>query len=173
MRFFTTLLFTILLTGCGQVIDCNVPTVTADFRYSKAGGFGFQNAGFHTLGEMFVWNISNNALHPIGVAELNLAPSANTFPGFQDSAGVSGLRLAGIPNTLLGKARLLAAEKRQQTKFTIEGATKEGTQNVRPAFVKYVTDIKADGNDPDVVLRPRNDNYWIVTINSVLHTKTA
>ena len=59
----------------------------------------------------------------------------------------------------------------QQTKFTIEGATKEGTQNVRPAFVKYVTDMKADGNDPDLVLRPRNDNYRIVIINSVLHTK--
>ena len=124
MRFFTTLLFTILLTGCGQLIDRNVPTVTADFRYSKAGGFGFQNAGFHTLGEMFVWNISNNVLHPIGVAELNLAPSANTLPGFQDSAGVSGLRLAGIPNTLLGKARLLAAEIGQQTKIYNRGGNK-------------------------------------------------
>ena len=100
-------------------------------------------------------------------------PSANALPEFQDSAGVSGLRLAGIPNTLLGKAGLLAAEIRQQIKFTNEGATKEGTQNVRPAFVKYVTDMKADGNDPDLVLRRRNDNYRIVIINSVLHTKTA
>ena len=33
--------------------------------------------------------------------------------------------------------------------------------------------MKADGNDPDLVLRPRNDNYRIVIINSVLRTKNS
>ena len=121
MYLYTSLLLLTLTAACTQSLT-KIPKVTADFRYSNATGLGLQNAGFLDLGTMFVWDISDNVLHPIGVAKLDLAPAPNVLPGSQASAGVQGVNMSGLPVNLSGEKGLPAIEIGKQTKFSVEGA---------------------------------------------------
>jgi hypothetical protein len=170
VHLFMSLLLLTLTAACMQPTP-NIPKVTADFRFSNATGLGIQNAGFLDLGTMFVWDLSDNVLHPIGVAELDLAPAPNVLPGSQASTGVQGVKVSGVPKNLSGKNGLLAIEIGKQTKFSVEGAIKHSYRNVTAPFKQYVQNEVQDGNNPDSTLRPRDDKLRIVMINSVLRVQ--
>jgi hypothetical protein len=92
MHLFMSLLLLTLTAACTQPPP--IPKVTADFRFSNATGLGIQNAGFLDLGTMYVWDLSHNVLHPIGVADLDVAPRRNVLPGSQASTGVQGVKVS-------------------------------------------------------------------------------
>ena len=91
-----SLLLLTLTAACTQSLT-KIPKVTADFRYSNATGLGLQIAGFLDLGTMYVWDLSHNVLHPIGVADLDVAPRRNVLPGSQASTGVQGVKVSSVP----------------------------------------------------------------------------
>ena len=78
MHLVMSLLLLTLTAACTQPLPA-IPKVTADFRFSNATGLGIQNAGFLDLGTMYVWDLSHNVLHPIGVAGLDVAPKRPKF----------------------------------------------------------------------------------------------
>ena len=125
-----SLLLLTLTAACMQPLQ-DIPKVTADFRFSNATGLGIQNAGFLDLGTMYVWDISNNVLHPIGVAGLDVAPKRKVLPGFQASKGVQGVKVSGVPVNLSGQNGLIATEIGKETKFSVEGAIREEYRNVK------------------------------------------
>ena len=170
MHLFMSLLLLTLTAACMQQPP-PIPKVTADFRYSNATGLGLQNAGFLDLGTMYVWDLSHNVLHPIGVANLEVAPRRNVLPGSQASTGVQGVKVSGVPVNLSGKNGLLAIEIGKKTKFSVEGAIREEYRNVTAPFKQYVRNELRDGNNPDSTLHPRNDNFRIVMIRSVLRAQ--
>ena len=170
MHLFMSLLLLTLTAACMQQPP-PIPKVTADFRYSNATGLGLQNAGFLDLGTMYVRDLSHNVLHPIGVADLDVAPRRNVLPGSQASTGVQGVKVSSVPVNLSGKNGLLAIEIGKKTKFSVEGAIREEYRNVTAPFKQYVQNEVRDRNNPDSTLHPRDDNFWIVMINSVLHAQ--
>ena len=95
MHLVMSLLLLTLTAACMQPLP-DIPKVTADFRFSNATGLGIQNAGFLDLGTMYVWDISNNVLHPIGVAGLDVAPKSNVLSGSQASKGVQGVKVLSL-----------------------------------------------------------------------------
>ena len=105
MHLFMSLLLLNLTAACMQQPPPS-PKVTADFRYSNATGLGLQNAGFLDLGTMFVWDISDNVLHPISVAKPDLAPVPNVLPGSQALTGGQGVNVSDVPVNLSGEKGL-------------------------------------------------------------------
>ena len=164
-----SLLLLTLTAACTQPPP--IPKVTADFRFSNATGLGIQNAGFLDLGTMYVWDLSHNVLHPIGVADLDVAPAPNVLPGSQASTGVQGVKVSGVPVNLSGKKGFLATEIGKKTKFKVEDAIREEGRNVTAPFKQYVQNEVRDGNNPDSTLHPRDDNFRIVMIRSVLRAQ--
>ena len=170
MHLFTSLLLLTLTAACVQPTP-DIPKVTADFRFSNATGLGIQNAGFFDLGTMYVWDLSHNELHPIGVADLDVAPARNVLPGSQASTGLQEVKVSGVTVNLSGKNGLLAIEIGKKTKFAVEGAIREEYRNVTAPFKQYVQNEVRDGNNPDSTLHPRDDNFRIVMIRSVLRAQ--
>ena len=170
MHLVMSLLLLTLTAACMQQPP-DIPKVTADFRFSNATGLGIQNAGFLDLGTMYVWDISNNVLHPIGVAGLDVAPKSNVLSGSQASKGVQGVKVSGVPMNLSGQNGLIATEIGKETKFSVEGAIREEYRNVTAPFKQYVQNEVRDGNNPDSTLHPRDDNFRIVMIRSVLRAQ--
>jgi hypothetical protein len=164
-----SLLLLTLTAACTQPPP--IPKVTADFRFSNATGLGIQNAGFLDLGTMYVWDLSHNVLHPIGVADLDVAPAPNVLPGSQASTGVQGVKVSGVPVNLSGKKGFLATEIGKKTKFKVEDAIREEGRNVTAPFKQYVQNEVRDGNNPDSTLHPGDDNFRIVMIRSVLRAQ--
>ena len=170
MHLVMSLLLLTLTAACMQPLP-DIPKVTADFRFSNATGLGIQNAGFLDLGTLYVWDISNNVLHPIGVAGLDVAPKSNVLSGSQASKGVQGVKVSGVPMNLSGQNGLIATEIGKETKFSVEGAIREEYRNVTAPFKQYVQNEVQDGNNPDSTLHPRDDNFRIVMIRSVLRAR--
>ena len=170
MHLVMSLLLLTLTATCMQP-QPDIPKVTTDFRFSNATGLGIQNAGFLDLGTMYVWDISNNVLHPIGVAGLDVAPKSNVLSGSQASKGVQGVKVSGVPMNLSGQNGLIATEIGKETKFSVEGAIREEYRNVTAPFKQYVRNEVRDGNNPDSTLHPRDDNFRIVMIRSVLRAQ--
>tara|TARA_B100001093_G_C26140282_1_gene723024 strand:+ start:129 stop:431 length:303 start_codon:yes stop_codon:yes gene_type:complete len=95
----------------------DIPKVTADFWFSNATGLGIQNAGFFDLGTMYVWDLENNVLHPIGMADLDVVPKRKVLSGYQESTGVLGVKLSGVPVNLSEQNGLIATEIGKKTGF--------------------------------------------------------
>ena len=70
---------------------------------------------------MYVWDLENNVLHPIGVADLDVAPKRKVLPGDQESTGVQGVKVSGVPVNLSGQNGLIATEIGKKTKFSVAG----------------------------------------------------
>ena len=79
--------------------------------------------------------------------------------------------MSGVPVNLSGQNGLLATEIGKETKFTVEGAIREEGRNVTAPFKQYVQNEVRDGNNPDSTLHPRDDNFRIVMIRSVLRAQ--
>ena len=170
MHLVMSLLLLTLTAACMQQLP-DIPKVTADFRFSNATGLGIQNAGFFDLGTMYVWDLSHNELHPIGVADLDIAPARNVLPGSQESTGAQGVKVSGVPVNLSRQNGLIAIEIGKKTKFSVEGAIREEYRSVTASFNQYVRNEIRDGNNPDSTLHPRDDNFRIVMIRSVLRAQ--
>ena len=170
MHLVMSLLLLTLIAACMQP-QPDIPRVTADFRFSNATGLGIQNAGFLDLGTMYVWDISNNVLHPIGVAGLDVAPKSNVLSGSQSSKGVQGVKVSGVPVNLSGQNGFIATEIGKETKFLVEGAIREECRDVTAPFKQYVRNEVRDGNNLASTLHPRDDNFRIVMIRSVLRAQ--
>ena len=133
MHLVMSFLLLTLNAACMQPLQ-DIPKVTADFRVLNATGLGIQNAGFLDLETMYVWEISNNVSHPIGVAELDVAPKSNGLSGFQASKSVQGVKVSSVPMNLSGQNGLIATEIGKETKFSVEGAIREEYRNVTAPF---------------------------------------
>jgi len=167
-----TLLFTLLLVSACH--HKSKPTITADYRYSNSGGFGTQNAGFLTPGQLFVWNIAENTLERVEVLPLKLSSgNSNNVAGDQSSTGVAGVSVSGIPSTLTGQERLLEASIGAKSTFTIKNTTREDYTGAITALRDYVRALVADGENADLVFYPRDNNFRVVIINSVLRAQSS
>ena len=85
--------------------------------------------------------------------------------------GVQGVKVSGVPVNFSGQNGLIATEIGKETKFSVEGAIREEYRNVTAPFKQYVQNEVRDGNNPDSTLHPRDDNFRIVMIRSVLRAQ--
>ncbi|MFP7572037.1 hypothetical protein [Marivita sp. S2033] len=174
MRCSVLILLLFGLAGCFGPVGGTIPVVTTDFRYSNAGGFGTQNAGFLSPGQMFVWDIQNNELEPVTTLQIPLtSKSPATVAGRQSSTGVSGLNITGIPSELSGQEAVIEASIAAQSTYSVVGASRENYSETLTAAAEFIRTMVAAGENPDLVFHPRDDNYRIVIINSVLRARNV
>ena len=163
-----------VLSGCFGPNSNEFPAVTADFRFSNSGGFGTQNGAFLHPGQMYVWDIANNDLELIETMQLIPSPQNGTnVQGSMSSTGVGGISITGIPASLSGSEGLISASIGAASVFRVDGAIRENYNGTITAMRKFVVGSIANGNNPDLVLHPRDDNYRIVLINSVLRAEDS
>lgn len=157
-HFFCGFVGLLALAGCG--IE---ERVTANFQYSNAGNLGTQNAGLFEPGSMFLWDTAGNTLSFIDV--LPLTPvGGSPAPADVASSNVSSIELNGVA---VGDAEaLLRAQIGAQASFAAKSAVREDYKNLITALADYVTEMKEQGNDPDLILRPREPGYRIVIVRS-------
>jgi hypothetical protein len=163
--FFSGFIGLLALAGCGAE-----DRVVANFQYSNAGNLGTQNAGLFEPGSMFLWDTAGNTLSFIDV--LPLTPvGGSPAPADVASSNVSSIELKGIP---VGNAEvLLRAQIGAQASFVAESAVREDYRNSITALADYVTEMKDQRNDPDLILRPRDPGFRIVVVRSVIRARSS
>ena len=148
------------------------PTVNVNMSYSNAGGFGTQNAGDFRAGSMFVWNTATNEMQFVDTLNLALR-SDEVLPGNRSSSSVAGVGITGIPASLSGKEGLVSASVAAQSTFTANGAYRQDYGGVMSGLSQYVADMIARGAEPDLTFRPRDPDYRVVVIRSVLRAEDS
>lgn len=171
MRLF--LVLATLLVGVSCAND-RIPTVTADYRFSNASGFGTQNSGFISPGTLFVWNISTNELDAIDVLELTLSKqNAGRTLGTQSSTGVSAVDFIGVPVDLVESVNLLSVHIGASSRYEVVDAHREDYISTITALSDYVTSLVSSGVNADLIFHPRNDAYRIVLVDGVLRARQS
>lgn len=161
----------LLLTACAGGPG-GAPTVNVNMSYSNAGGFGTQNAGDFRPGSMFIWNVATNDMQFVDT--LALTPRGEqVLPGDRQSSSVAGVGITGIPASLSGKEGLVSASVAAQSAFSAKGAYRQDYGNVQTALSAYVGAMLARGDDPDLTFRPRDPDYRVVVIRSVLRAEDS
>lgn len=164
---FFGLLLAVALAGCG---GGGTERITANFQYSNAGNLGTQNAGLFEPGSLFLWNTSTNSLSFIDVLPLTLTGGAPA-PADVASSNVSSIALSGIP--VGNNEDLLRARVGAQASFIAKSVVREDYRNLVTALAGYVTEMKEAGNDPDLALRPRDADFRIVLVRSVIRAESS
>lgn len=161
----------ILLAGCHHNSqDTNV--VTANFQFSNVGALGTQNAAFFEPGSLFVWDIAANKLDFIET--LTLTPKGTTAAlGDQTSTSIAGIELSGVPAVFAGKEGLVSASIAGQARFSTSSAYREDYKDTITAISAYVEDLRAQNQDPDLLFHPRDNNFRLVIIRSVLRARAS
>lgn len=169
LRTFLLCLIIVFSSGCLPGTD---PLVTADLTYTNAGGFGTQNAGDYRSGSMFVWNTETNAMQFIDTLSLARV-SGERLPSTRTSNRIAGVGVTGLPATLDGQEGLVSASVAAQSSFSVTGGFREDYRRVRSELSKYVEQMLAEGDNPDLLFRPRDGEYRVVVIRSVLRAQDS
>lgn len=163
--FFLAIAF--LVSGCS---GNSANQVIANFQYSNAGNLGTQNAGLFEPGTLFLWNTFENELSFLEVLKLQRVGGT---PASADvsSTNVSAIELSGVP--VGGDNDLLKASVGAQASFTAKAAVREDYGQLITALSSYATDLKEQGNDPDLVLRSRAEGFRLVLIRSAIRAESS
>lgn len=162
---FPLLFYATMMLGACQT---DPSTLSANFQFSNAAGLGTQNAGLYEPGSTFLWNISTNRLEFLDTISLTPTTPGGVAAGDVSSTHVAEMGLSGLPNTLFGKEGLIKASIGAQSRFVAKGALREDYNNTITALAGYVQEQVAAGNNPDLILHPRDDAFRIVVIRSVI-----
>lgn len=142
--------------------------LNANFQFSNAAGLGTQNAGLYEPGSTFLWNISSNRLEFLDTISLTPITPGGVSAGDVSSTNVAEMGISGLPESLFGKEGLVKASIGAQSRFVAKGALREDYNNTITALAAYVQEQVEAGNNPDLILHPREDEFRIVVIRSVI-----
>jgi hypothetical protein len=164
LRFFPVLCAALALAACRP----DASMLSANFQFSNAAGLGTQNAGLYEPGSTFLWNISTNRLDFLDTISLTPITPGGVSAGDVSSTNVAEMGISGLPESLFGKEGLIKASIGAQSRFVAKGALREDYNNTITALANYVQEQVAAGNNPDLILHPRDDAFRIVVIRSVI-----
>lgn len=155
------------LAGCNQQAGVEL---TPDFSYSNAGSVGTYNSGQYDAGSLFVWNIYDNKMMYVTTLELHKKELKDKAKGNLTSSKVTGFDISGIPTPLQGQKKMIEAEISKRTYFNAENAKRESYNRVMTALSDYVKYLVDEGQNADLTFHPRNNNYRVVIITSIVRS---
>lgn len=162
------------LIGCTNAAQLqSTRAVTADFQYVNVGGFGTQNAGFFEPGSLFLWNTEENTLQFLDTVRVRQAAQRRVAVGDLRSTGISGLAVSGLPAAFAGNDGILSASISSQAEYTVSGAFREDYRNTIDGVSDYVRELINGGQNPDLILHPRDERFRLLVIRSVLRARDS
>jgi len=162
----------LILVPLAVLAGCDTKPVNVNFNFSNVGGFGTHNTGLYNPGSLFIWNTETNDFRFL--ESLTLTPTGTVnYPGNIVSRSVAGMEVSGIPASLSGSEGLVEASISGQTEYILNGASRTDYKNTITKISEYVRKLISEGQDPDHLFKPRNDNYKLVIIRSVLKAKSS
>ncbi len=169
-RILSLAVVTVALSGC---VEKSLSTVSANYQFSNAAGLGTQNAGLYEPGSAFLWNIGAKKLEFLDTLDLTPTTPGGVAAGDVTSTNVAEMGLTGLPSDLLGDEGLVKASIGAKSQFVAKGARREDYRDTITALGRYVEGLIAQGNDPDLILHPRDDNFRVVIVRSVVRAEDA
>ncbi|MCV2871307.1 hypothetical protein OEZ71_03250 [Defluviimonas sp. WL0050] len=157
------------LTACRP----DASMVSANFQFSNAAGLGTQNAGLYEPGSTFLWNTATNRLEFLDTLALTPTTPGGVSAGDVSSTNVAEMGISGLPESLFGKEGLIKASIGAKSQFVAKGALREDYNNTITALANYVQEQVTAGNNPDLILHPREDEFRIVVVRSVIRANES